>query len=200
VITAVLLSLGVAGSILVGLGHTPVLAWGALGLLVAWGLWVVRHAASDLFSGVVLKAEGQLRPGSWIQVGSRGGVIQRLGWRALEVEMDDGSHLWMPFSRLARQSVALRSADGSGDAHTFALRFPDMTLPDQVVERVTRAAQLCPRSSLVRRPRVDVGSRVGEPITLRVTVYPIAPVFATEVEDFVRRSVGADAIAETGPA
>lgn len=187
-----LLGAGVAGAALVGLGDRPEVAWVAVGLLAAWALWAGRFAAADVVSGIWLKAEGQLQPGIRIETGDRSGEIRGLGWRAAEIEEDDGGHLWVPFSLLARGSMALRSVSGSGDAHSFQLPLPESGVPAQVVDRAARAAQLCPRSSLVRKPRVEVRSVAGAAPTLFVTVYPIAPVFAAEVEESVRAAVRAD--------
>ncbi len=190
---ALVIAAGVAGSTLVGLGDRPEVAWAAVGLLATWALWSARVAASDVVSGILLKAEGQLQPGIRIEVSHHSGEIQRLGWRAVEIEQDDGSHLWVPFSHLAGDSIALRSATGSGDAHSFQIPLPERGVPDRVVERAARAAQLCPRSSLVRKPRVEVRAVAGAAPTLFVTVYPISPIFAAEVEESVRTAVRTEA-------
>ncbi|MDH3271677.1 MAG: mechanosensitive ion channel family protein [Gemmatimonadota bacterium] len=183
---------GVLGALQILLGSDTITwRWLTVGLFVVV-CWSARHALTDWANGVMLRSEGTLRIGARIGVGAGRGRIRRMGLRSAEVEAEDGRLLRLPFTTLAKANIEISPEEVSPRSHTFTLRLVGTRDVSEVSERIVSAALLSPWSSAEPTPAVrlvEVDDRSAE---FEVTVYPVDPAFASNVEGSVRENIQDD--------
>lgn len=194
---AVVIVAGALVAVLILFGNdTTTWRWFTMGILIALG-WSARHALSDWANGVALRSEGTLRIGTRIGVGSGRGRIRQLGLRSAEVEAEDGRLLRLPFTTLAKANIEIRPEEVSARSHTFTIRLAGTRDASEVAERIASAALLSPWSSAEPAPTVRLVEADERSARFEVTVYPVDPTFASNVESSVRENVAMDPRGET---
>lgn len=161
----------------------------ALGLMAAFVVAASWGAVRDLLEGAYLRAARTCAAGDRVQIGQVRGRVQRLGYRHLYVEGSDGELVILPYRVVADQPI-LRTAElDRSSFHVFRLALPGgITVPDG--KRLVReAALLCHWSSVARPAQV---AAVGQ-AELDVTVFPVDPDQASEIEAAIRGAVEAAA-------
>jgi len=176
-----------AGEVIYGADHTT-WRWLTLGVFAVIG-WSSRRALSDWASGITLRAEGTLRAGVRIGVGTERGRVRRLGLRSAEVEAENGRVLRLPYTGLAEANIEVGSDEDSGRSHTFTVDIDGTVDVGELSDRVVAGALLSPWSAAVPSPQVRVLDRGRDGLCLEVTVYPVDPAFVMKVEEAVRAVV-----------
>jgi len=191
-----LLELAVAAILLLGVltwlaaDASPERLLPAGAMVIALG-WAGRRVLDDFVNGVVLRIEGAVEPGRFLSVEGVEGTIRRVGHRAIEVETDVGTLVRIPFSRIARESVATVATAVGQHAHTFVLEVPRDRSPARLIRDVTAAAMMSPWSSITRQPQVDLQGESTASYTLEITTWVLDPAWASDVEATLRRMLSA---------
>lgn len=159
----------------------------ALALVAAFVVAASWGALRDVLEGAYLRAARTFAAGDRIQIGTVRGRVQRLGYRHLHVESSDGELVVLPYRAVAEQPIQ-RSAEDRTSFHVFRLPVPAGLGLAEAKRLVQETALLCHWSSIARSPQV-VASATGE---LDVTVFPIAPDHAGEIERAIRAAVDED--------
>jgi hypothetical protein len=165
-------------------GVTPnVIAVGTvLGVITVASWFAVR----DILGGAILRAEDVYEPGEWLRVGDSAGRIRKVGTRSLEMEMENGRRLRVPYSLLAGAAIVKAEPIGSATAHSFRIRAPRTASVPELKALIQRAALLSTWSSAARRPRVETTTPTTDAVELDITVYAIHPDYDLAVENAVR--------------
>lgn len=196
-VQAVVVIAGVLAAVQIVFGSdTTTWRWLTMGIFIVLG-WSARHALSDWANGVVLRSEGTLRIGTRIGIGSGRGRIRQLGLRSAEVEAEDGRLLRLPFTTLAKAPIEISPEEVSARSHTFTLRLVGTRDASEVAERIASAALLSPWSSAKPAPTVRLVEADERSTRFEVTVYPVDPTFASNVESSVRENITIDIREET---
>jgi len=161
----------------------------AVGLVV--GILVVStwSAARDVINGAILRMEDVYSPGEWIRVGDIAGRIHGVGIRSLELELQDGKRLRVPYSVLTAGTIEKAEAPGLATAHSFSVNVPRALSVAKVKAQVQQAALLCMWSSTCQPPRVETALPTPERLQLDITVFALHPDYDLEVEAAVRGSL-----------
>lgn len=160
-----------------------------VGLVVGTFVLASWFAVRDLISGAILRAEDTYEPGEWLRVGDKSGRIRHVGARSIELELEDGRRLRIPYSMLAESTIAKSEPEGSATAHSFNLDVPRTSSVAEVKASVERAALRSMWSSTVRVPRVETGTMTDDSVRLNITVYALHPDYDLEVENAVRSAL-----------
>jgi small-conductance mechanosensitive channel len=165
----------------------PLVFAAVLAVILGAGWFAVR----DLISGAVLRAEDAYEPGQWIRVDGVEGRIREVGLRTLEVELEDGTRVRIPYTRMAGTPLvrAGRTEDASG--HTFAIDLPPELGPVRMLPIIRAAARNCFFVSATRDPEVHVTSG-SEGHSYHVTVFALDRSFLSEAEAAIRGRVDAE--------
>ena len=104
--------------------------------------FTLRHVAGSLLAWVVLLSEGRIRPGIWLEVDGRKGVVQRLGPRVLWLTDKRGDTLAIPNQKVLHHSTLI-------DNHpwptvTLEVRVPDGIAEHEIAERLREATLTSP--------------------------------------------------------
>lgn len=184
-----------AGAVLVlvyvALGARWLLERGEPQTWIAFGLALVVLAAAawpalrDLIEGVLVRSSHTLAVGDRVQVGAVRGRVQRLGYRHVVIEATDGELAVVPYRLVATTPILRSPADERSTFHVFRIPVPAHRGIAEAKRIVREAALLCHWSSIARPPQV-IATDDGE---LEITVFPIAPDHAAEIERVLRRAL-----------
>jgi len=155
--------------------------------VLLFGAW---FAVRDIIGGAILRAEEVYEPGEWMRVGETEGRIRHVGVRSIELEMDDGKRLRVPYSGIAGSAITKAEPTGSATAHSFQVTVPRTLSVAEVKTRLQRAARLSMWASTTRPPQVELARHTPETLTFGLTVYALHPDYDLEVENAVRATVG----------
>ncbi len=173
---------------LVGLFVTDRVTSNVIAVAAVVGVAVLASwfAVRDLVSGAILRVEDTYQPGEWLKVGDKSGRIRRVGARSIELELEDGRRLRIPYGMLAGSAITKAEPVGSATAHSFSIEVPRTRSVAEVKADAQRAALLSMWSSTVRPPRVETSTITPDSVRLDVTVYALHPDYDLEVENAVR--------------
>lgn len=163
--------------------HFPIAVAVILGVSIAASWFAVR----DLVSGIFLKAGRVCRAGDYVRVGEVQGRVQRMGHRVLVVETARGEEAIIPYSRVAREAVLRTPVGERGTLHVFELNLPGQPPVAETKRKIRESALRCHWSAIAREPEIAV----LDADRFEVTVFALHPDRVREVEDAVRRAVGA---------
>jgi small conductance mechanosensitive channel len=150
------------------------------------GSW---FAIRDMIGGAILRTEEVYEPGEWMRVGNTEGRIRHVGVRSIELEMDDGKRLRVPYSGIAGSPITKAEPTGSATAHSFQVVVPRALSVSEVKTRLQKTAQLSMWASTTRRPQVELTRHTPDTLTFGLTVYALHPDYDLEVENAVRAVV-----------
>lgn len=141
----------------------------------------------DVINGVVLKAGDVCSVGDTICVGDVRGRVVRMGYRVVTLETQAGEEVVIPYTSMAAESVSRVPVLRGAQAHVFELSAEKGQDPAEAVAKIQRSALLCHWSSVVRSPEV----RILPGGAFQVTVFPLVAERAPDIEQRVRRALGA---------
>jgi small-conductance mechanosensitive channel len=172
---------------------TSLIPLAVIGAVVIFGAW---FAVRDIIGGAILRAEEVYEPGEWLRVGQTEGRIRHVGVRSIELEMDDGKRLRVPYSGIAGSAITKAEPTGSATAHSFQVSVPRTLSVAEVKTRLQRAARLSMWASTTRPPQVELARHSPETLTFGLTVYALHPDYDLEVENAVRAAL--ESMSESG--
>lgn len=159
---------------------------GALALLLIRASW---FAIRDVIAGIILKAEDAYEINQCIKLPSVEGKIRRPGHRSLEIEIEGGQIVKIPYGKIAGEERILSDPRETGRSHAFQLTAPASMAPEQVAERLRRAALNSPWSSVKKEPQVRfLGEQEGG-YRFEVVAYPLGEVYSRKVEEYVKKRI-----------
>ncbi len=166
----------------------PVYLWIAVGLmaalLVAGGWFGVR----DFISGVILRTENSYRAGQWIKVKAAEGFIQKVGYRGLTLETEQGVQVRLPYGTLVSQPLVMADRLEETTAHTFHLTLPSNERPVGDLIAALREQVLTSFWASVRRePYIQFKKEDNGVLHFDVTVYALDDPFHADLEHTLRR-------------
>lgn len=163
--------------------HFPIAVAVILGVSIAASWFAVR----DLVSGIFLKAGRVCRVGDYVRIGEVQGRVERMGHRVLVVETAKGEEAIIPYSRIAREAVLRTPVSERGTLHVFELNLPGHPPVAETKRRIRESALRCHWSAIAREPEIAV----LDADRFEVTVFALDADRVRDVEDAVRRAVGA---------
>lgn len=163
--------------------HFPLAVAVILGLSIAASWFAVR----DLVSGIFLKAGRVCRVGDYVRVGEVQGRVERMGHRVLVVETAHGEEAIIPYSRIAQEAVLRTPVAERGTLHVFELSLPNHPPVAEAKHRIRESALRSHWAALAREPEIAV----LDAERFEVTIYALDADHVREVEDAVRRGMGA---------
>ena len=158
-----------------------------LPLVLAGLLAAGWRPVKDVVNGVVLKAGNVCSVGDTICVGDVRGRVVGMGYRVVTLETQAGEEVVIPYTSMAGESVSRVPVLRGAQAHVFDLHVQGEFDSAEIMAKIQRSALLCHWSSVVRSPEV----RILSGGTFQVTVFPLVAERAPDIEQKVRRAVGA---------
>ncbi|MEO1450925.1 MAG: hypothetical protein AAFV07_15455 [Bacteroidota bacterium] len=129
------------------------LVGGALMLLVVASLWA---SIRDFMTGLLIRLGGWLSPGQNIRQEEFAGQVLRLGNLGVELELENGEILAVPYHKLAGNSVIKGNPSEQIRSHAFEMHTALPTAGVNQVEAIRRAVMNLPWSVGTRPPRVEL--------------------------------------------
>ncbi|MFZ5477562.1 MAG: cyclic nucleotide-binding domain-containing protein [Myxococcota bacterium] len=113
----------------------------------------LQATLGNVLGGVVLQAEGSVRPGDWIQLeGGRQGKVREVRWRHTTVSTRDGDVVLVPNASLLGGAFSILGMPHRMWVH-FHVDF--RYAPDRVVRVVTEALRASPMRNVAASPAPD---------------------------------------------
>ncbi len=165
---------GIAGSVVL------------LVLMVGVLTWAGSFVARDWIAGVVFKAEDRYRVDDIINFQNTRGQLTNLGYRSLTIATADGRTIEIPYSALVREG-AIEKIPREAACTAFQLSVPVLEPFPEVQQKLQIVALCAPWSSIIRKPQIRLLSRQESHYTVEVAAYMIDPIFAPEVEAYVKQ-------------
>lgn len=155
----------------------------AAALLLSW------FAAKDWVAGIVLRVENAYDAGQRIRCGETEGTILTVGHLSLEIELNHGERIRIPYSRMSGEIRALRSGDAPREHYRFQI---DMEggADAAAIRRLREAILNSPWSALDREPQIRVVEETPTRTRLEVVVYAPEATQAAALEADIRQMLG----------
>lgn len=153
-----------------------------LGLLF---LWISRFFLEDYLQGIWLKMENPLQVNQWIEFNGLEGQIKKIGYRYLEIRLDDGKTVNVPYSRIVRGLLTKSDKSEVIRTHTFELAVEKSRSGIALMHQIRRIALTSPYASLVRDPLVQLKREEKGINIFEVTVFSMENEYLWEIEKTV---------------
>lgn len=167
----------------------PFLAYAIYGAaIVCMGLssW---FAIKEAVIGVIFKLEQHIQIGDRIRTGVVHGVVQRIGYRYLEIKTDSRQVAILPYSELARQ-VFVKIGDASViNTQTLTLDIPKNEDLQQSMKKIKTLVYNSMWVSLQPEPQINVISEKEAFYTINITIAILSPDYFTEIEQIIKKEM-----------
>lgn len=126
---------------------------GGLALLIVASLW---SSIRDFMTGLLIRLGGWLSPGQNIRQDEFAGQVLRLGNLGVELELENGEILAVPYQKLAGNSVIKGNLSEQIRSHAFELHSALPAAGVNQVEAIRRGIMNLPWAVGTRPPRVEL--------------------------------------------
>lgn len=154
----------------------------ALALLVVASLWGVIR---DFMTGLLIRLGGWLSPGQNIRQDAFAGQVLRLGNLGVELELENGEILAVPYHKLARDSVIKGNLSEQIRSHAFEL-YTKLPAPGvNQVEAIRRSIMNLPWAVGSRAPRVELIHQYETYAHYRIILYSSHERYFPPMESYI---------------
>jgi small-conductance mechanosensitive channel len=162
----------------------------ALAIIIGVLAWALRDVVVDVAAGWIVRMEGSVEAGRWIQLGSGvEGRVRRVGFQSCLIETAAGDQVRVRHRDFIEQPVTSADAAAGARAYTFTLEVPRSRPLAPLLVEIPAAALTSPWSSTARPPEVSVRAETGDNYIIDVTAWALDPTFAPEIEAAVRKAL-----------
>lgn len=139
----------------------------------------------DYFAGLLFRFANNFRPGHRIKIENQSGMIKKLGRLAIEIEVENGEVLIMPYSQMANASLIRESQSENIYSYAFELEVPKKLMHPEIKHHLRSKILSLPWSVGARDPfleKIDSGT----PGTYRVVLYALSDKYFPLMEEKLR--------------
>lgn len=141
---------------------------GALSVGIGFGL---QSIVNNFVSGLILLVERPLKVGDWVIVKDREGIVQRISFRATEIETFDRASVIVPNSDLVGGTLVNLTHRGSAGRLVVKVRVSYRADPERVIALLAEAAEKTPGLLADPPPRVSIDALGPDGMELAVQVF-----------------------------
>lgn len=139
----------------------------------------------DYFAGLLFRFTNNFRPGHRIKIENQSGVIKHLGRLAVEIEVENGELLIMPYGQLANASLIRESQSENVYSYAFELEIPEKMRHPEIKNHLRSKILNLPWSVGARDPYVEKIDATS-PLTYQVVLYSISDKYFPLMEEKLR--------------
>lgn len=148
-------------------------------------LWLI-----DLIAGIIFKSGGQVRKGDYFEKDANTGIVYRLGSRFLIVENIEGNMVHIPYHTITSSVFMKNEAIEQKSGYTFDLETKCTRSLEEIKSDIQKSILSLPWSSIKKLPVITLLDQTSEKYILKVTVFAIDKIFATKIEDHIKKQYG----------
>ena len=155
-----------------------------LGMALIWFAW---FAAKDWIAGVILKTRNAFEIGQQIKIADTEGKIRHLGYLAMDLVLDDGEIVKIPYSR-ATGIIQCKDADRLEGSHSrFSFLISQDRSVSAAVARLRQAILSSPWSSVRAEPKISLVETTEDGYRFEAIVHSQGASFTRAIENDVKR-------------
>ncbi|MBU2511100.1 mechanosensitive ion channel family protein [bacterium] len=150
-------------------------------------LWLLRISLLDVVSGIILRFEHLFSPGDQIDFGEGSGTIVKVGLRCLDITVDKGKQISIPYSRLSSESLVKLSSSQLVKSAVFNLEIPKSASNiAEIISQLKREIMTQPWSIAALKPTIDLLDEELKRSKFKITVYALELEHLVEIERALR--------------
>lgn len=157
-----------------------------LALIFVFVLWLARVSLFDIVAGMILRFENSFQIGDTLIVKEGSGTISEVRLRCLDVTLDKGRQVSIPYSRLSSEVLVKPTSIRPVKTHQFELTLPKSGDISESTLRLISTIMNQPWSIVAIKPLVEpVGEQDGR-FLFRITIHALELEHLAEIERAVR--------------
>lgn len=154
-------------------------------LYIIGKLWLV-----DLIAGIIFKSGGQVKKGDYFEKEGNKGIILKLGSRFLVLENNNGSLVHIPYRSVTSAIFRKNETVNQKSGYSFEMEIPNKGNLEEIKSEIKKSILSLPWSSIHKSSVISLSGQTAEKYNLKVTVYAIDKIFASKIEDFIKKKYG----------
>lgn len=153
----------------------------AVGIVLIIGWYFLR----DFISGIILKAEIPFEKNQHIGVLHYQGVLRKIGYRSIEIEIHNGELIKIPYSHLAAGAIHLYNNNDSLQTHELSLSVSSAIPMQEARDRITKALFLLPWVAVNKDPSIKLVEQTPTHNLLSISYHTISSSYASNVNQYL---------------
>lgn len=155
-------------------------------ILIIFLIIISWYFFRDFIAGIILKAEFPFEINQRITTQSCEGTLKKLGYRSLELEMDSGDIVKIPYSQMASHSIHLQNMEDSLRGHETLVK-ANASIPIQKAkEQIIKEVLLTPWSTIKQLPTIRVVEQTDQTNTYSVHFHSVSSKHAASISQHLK--------------
>lgn len=151
-------------------------------MILIWFSWfTLRH----LIAGIVLRWNRDLKTGETIKTLNYQGKVQRLGYRSLVLETEQGQNIYLPYGKIINQEIIRSHPADKIQSHTFTVKIAAKEPVFQTTQSLKAHILSLPWVSLVKKPEIVLLQKTADNYTFQITTFSIEKSYFVLIEDAI---------------
>ena len=149
---------------------------------IAFLVWVSRNLILDLIGGIVFRLENSLIRGDRIDSGEGVGTVITLGVRCLNIGLDKGKQVSIPYSQLSSTSLTKFSSTQFIKSANFNLEIPVTQRVVDIKSNLERDIMMLPWALAIQKPSILPMNEESQQLQFKITIYALELDHLVEIE------------------
>jgi len=162
-------------------------AMGLFVLLMLSAFWVLWFTVKDFIAGALFKMNKDFEEKDIIQVDNFEGKIIELGNRIIKIESDSGEVIYIPYSKITRQTIVKVHPGEMVLSHVFTLRTLNKEKADLLMDKIRFEVLSLPWASIKRPPIVEIIHDDEDGYIFEVKLYSLEKKYFFKMEQEIRK-------------
>ncbi len=157
-------------------------------ILVMTMIWFSWFTLRHLIAGIVMRWNRDLKTGEPIKTLDYQGKIQRMGYRSLVLETDQGQSIYLPWAKIINQEIIRSHPADKIQSHTFTMKVTAKKTVYQTTDSLKTHILSLPWVSLVKKPEIMLLDKSPDNYTFQITIYSIEKSYFVHIENALKEN------------
>ncbi|HCX98667.1 MAG TPA: hypothetical protein DG754_00870 [Bacteroidales bacterium] len=168
------------------LGNSEYLTLATTSVLLVFLLIISWFFLRDFIAGIILKTEFPFEINQRIAASKYDGAIKRLGYRSLELEMDNGDIVKIPYSQIASRSIHLQNMEDSLRGHETLVKASTKIPVQTAKDIITKEVLLTPWATTKQVPTIRVVEQTDQTNSYSVHFHSVSSKYAASISQHLK--------------
>lgn len=155
-------------------------------MFTAAGIWTGRDIIRDFISGIRFRTDKNLKHGAHIKTIEGEGEIVQFNSRNLHLRTNEGSNIFIPYSKLAGSTIERPEVTDATASRTFKLKVKSPYSPPELKRVAERELLLLPWVSPKKNPIVSVSSEGADILKMTVSINAADEAYYSKIENYLK--------------
>lgn len=167
-------------------------AWGLFVLLMLSCFWILWFSVKDFIAGALFKMNKDFHEKDMIRVDNFEGKIIEMRNRLLKIESDTGEVIYIPYSKLNRQTIIKVYPGEMILSHSFKLTSDKSEKAETLKDKIRFEVLSLPWVSIKRPPKIEIISEDEDHFIFEIKLYSLEKQYFFKMEQEIKNKFAVD--------